>query len=135
VPPTYRDDFRASTLRHLTRRLRRDATPEERTLWRHLQGRRFAEAKFRRQHQFGPYILDFLSAAHGLAIELDGGQHFEPDQAVADAARTAYLESRGIQVLRFTNLQVRQEIESVLQVVFERLGDAPSPYPLPEGEG
>jgi very-short-patch-repair endonuclease len=133
VTPTYRDDFRSSTLKEVTRRLRRVATPEERLLWSRL--REWSGAKFRRQHQFGPYVLDFYAPDAHLAVEVDGGQHFDAAGQASDAERTAYLESRGLRVLRFTNLEVRRQVESVLMAIEVALGAAPSPCPSPRGRG
>jgi very-short-patch-repair endonuclease len=134
VTPTYRDDFRSSTLKHVTRGLRRRATPEERALWARIQEWP-AGVKFRRQHQFGPYILDFYVPAVHLVIELDGSQHFEAGGQASDATRTEYLTSRGLRVLRFTNVEVREEIDSVLLAIESALEATPSPCPSPRGRG
>src|SRR5438094_951729 len=101
MTPTYRDDFRSSTLKQVARGLRRRATPEERALWARIREWP-AGVKFRRQHQFGPYVLDFYVPAAHLAVELDGGQHSTDAGQRDDAERTRYLESRGVRVLRFT---------------------------------
>ena len=79
------------------RRLRQDATDAERKLWFVLSRRQVEGAKFRRQHPFGPYILDFYCEKTRLAVEVDGGQH----TAERDQVRTAYLNGQGVSVLRF----------------------------------
>ena len=61
--------------RHPARSLRRNQTDAERALWQHLRGKRFQGFKFRRQHPYGLYILDFVCLEARLVIELDGGQH------------------------------------------------------------
>lgn len=99
-------------------------TDAEQTLWRALRGRRFAGHKFRRQHPFDQYILDFVCLERRLVIEVDGGQHAE--QLSADAARTAYLERAGFQVLRFWNNEVLQETDAVLAQIWEVLEGSPS---------
>jgi len=122
------------------RQMRRQATDAEALLWRLLRGRRIANAKFRRQHFFPPYILDFYCHELKLAVELDGGQHnLEADQR-RDARRDAYLAEHGIQVLRFWNNDVLRETEAVLEAIYaavvERVNAVPSPpAPLPGGEG
>jgi very-short-patch-repair endonuclease len=83
-------------------------------LWSQLRGRRLAGFKFRRQHRCGPFILDFFCDQTQLAIELDGGQHFEHRVHAYDAWRSRYLARFGITVLRFPNDQVLREIEAVL---------------------
>jgi len=116
----------------LARGMRETATAEERKLWTSLRSRMVGGAKFRRQHQFGPYILDFYCAARHLAIELDGSQHFTHAGAAGDTARDAYLARRGVQVLRFTNLEVRSNFEGVIQAIEAALG---TPSPGGRGQG
>jgi very-short-patch-repair endonuclease len=112
------------------RLLRKKATDVERILWRRLRNRNFAGYKFRRQHPFGPYILDFYCPSAKLAIELDGGGHDYRASQVRDRARSEFLSRQGVAVLRFWNHQVRQELDSVLQAIWfalERCGRNPSP--------
>jgi len=101
------------------RSLRRDSTDAEQRLWRVLRDRRLAGVKFRRQHPVGRYVLDFYCPALRLAIELDGGQHFEPQEIRRDAARTAYLEALGIRVLRFTDRELFGEADGVLETIWD----------------
>ena len=123
------------------RSLRGASTDAERALWHELRDRRLAGCKFRRQHPIGPYLADFACLEAKLVIELDGGQHFEPPQAEADARRTAALAALGYTVLRFSNRQVLLERAAVLQSLHDRLAagrlhDHPHPDPLPPaGEG
>jgi very-short-patch-repair endonuclease len=130
-----------SDLVAFARQLRRDETDAERLLWRVLRNRRLAGAKFRRQHPFPPYVLDFYCYELKLAIELDGGQHNLPESRLRDKARTAQLHAHGIRVLRFWDHEVLRQTESVLQAIYraviERLRELqPSPpAPLPAGEG
>ena len=110
------------------RALRRNSTDAESALWFHLRAKRFAGFKFRRQHSCGPYILDFYCPGRHLAVELDGGQHFEPMALVYDEQRTAYLGRCDIKVLRFTNDLVFRELPDVLDAIALALGVAdPSP--------
>ena len=115
----YRGGEDKVALLELCRSLRKFSTPAEQRLWRHLRDRGMANAKFRRQHQFGPYILDFYCPAHCLVIEADGHHHGEPEVMAYDEARTQYLAERGLWVLRFTNEQVMTQTEVVLQTIFE----------------
>ena len=123
---TYRDGKDKVRLIDLCRNLRKFTTPAEMRLWRHLRDRRMADAKFRRQHEFGPYILDFYCHESHLVIEADGNQHGESEVMAYDAERTQYLAERGLRVMRFTNAQVMTETESVLQTIFEAVTDAAS---------
>jgi very-short-patch-repair endonuclease len=108
------------------RALRRNSTEAEALLWSCLRAKRFAGFKFRRQHPCGPYILDFYCPSQRLAIELDGGQHFEAARQTYDDRRTAHLQRRGIGLLRFTNDVLFTEREGVLDAIALALGD-PSP--------
>jgi very-short-patch-repair endonuclease len=94
------------------RRLRRDQTPAEQILWRHLRGRRMCGAKFRRQHPIGSYFTDFCSIERRLIIEVDGEQH--GGQSNDDQKRTSFLSSLGYCVLRFWNDQVIESTDEVL---------------------
>jgi len=94
------------------RRLRREQTPAEQILWRHLRGSRMCNLKFRRQFPIGPYFADFCSTESQLVIELDGGQH--ADRANEDHERSSFLNSLGYRVLRFWNNQVLENPVVVL---------------------
>ena len=120
----------------LQRQLRNTPTDAERTLWQRLRSRQLDGAKFRRQHPFDDYILDFACLERKIVIELDGGQHAE---AVAyDIQRTAKLEKAGFVVLRFWNNEVFENMDGVLEVIWTALlaSSKPSPPNPPlEGEG
>ena len=135
VAHNYRGGQSRTDLLARCRELRCEETDAERLLWVLLRGRQIAGAKFRRQHQFGPFILDFFCAEHRLAIEVDGGQHFSDEGESRDRARTAWLQRAGISVLRFDNLQVLQETEGVIDAILAELGSDPSPQPSPRGRG
>jgi len=104
-------------------RLRRDATPWEQKLWRHLRGDQMQGVAFRRQHPVGPYILDFYCSTAKLAIELDGDQHAL--QREYDDARTKFLNEKGIQVLRFWNIDLKENLEGVLDTICARVLELP----------
>jgi adenine-specific DNA-methyltransferase len=120
----------------LQRRLRNEMTDAEKALWKVLRCRQVSGFKFRRQHPFGDYILDFVCLERKLVIEVDGGQHGE--RTKYDEIRTEDLLTAGFRVLRFWNTEVFHEIEAVK----ERIGRAvqeqqthPLPDPPLEGEG
>ena len=110
------------------KRFRRDSTNVERKLWRHLRDRGLGEAKFRRQHPIGRYVVDFACIEAGLVVEVDGGQHAE--RRAQDAVRTRYLEAKGFRVIRFWNNEVAENMEGVLATIGSAL-DKPSPQPSP----
>lgn len=100
------------------RNLRRRQTPAETKLWRHLRDRRLGGFKFRRQHPIGRFFVDFYCAACRLVVEIDGDSHAE--QVEYDTARTQRLESRGCRVIRFTNREVCNQLEAVLEAILEK---------------
>ena len=121
-------------------KLRKNATKEENHLWYDFL--RTYPVQFLRQKPFGPYIVDFYCYKARLAIELDGSQHYEENGPELDAARTAYLqEVEKIKVLRFTNLEIKQNFEGVCAVIDRQVKAAfpssvwPSASHLPPGEG
>jgi very-short-patch-repair endonuclease len=81
-----------------------------------FQGRRFV-----RQYSIGPYILDFYCLTVKLAIELDGGQHNQPERLEYDVARSEYLKAQGINEVRFWNHEVLLDIGGILAKLSEKV--------------
>jgi very-short-patch-repair endonuclease len=75
--------------------------------------------KFRRQHNIGPFILDFYCPECRLAIELDGAGHHTEIGAERDYHRTQYLEQHKVRVLRFENKLIWENLEAVLEAIRE----------------
>jgi very-short-patch-repair endonuclease len=76
----------------------------------------------------GPYITDFMCRSKLLVIELDGYSH---DLSVEqDRRRTAFIETRGFRILRFTNSEVLRNIEGVVEAIGMALS-MPTPLPPP----
>jgi very-short-patch-repair endonuclease len=73
----------------------------------------------------GNYILDFYCPQHQLAIELDGDSHFTESGTEYDAKRTSFLNKIDIQVLRFTNTEVLENLENVLERIRVTLDNYP----------
>ena len=113
------------------RYLRKNATDCERILWRHLRNRKFAAHKFRRQHPFDPYVLDFYCPVLKLAIELDGSGHDSLTREKYDQIREKFLAEQGIAVVRFWNHQVREELDSVLEAIWLALEQRSTNNPSP----
>jgi very-short-patch-repair endonuclease len=100
--------------------MRREPTDTEAFLWKLLRGKRLG-FKFRRQHPFGRFILDFYCIEMRLAIELDGGQHVEGSQADRDIRRDEALRLEGVRVLRFFNDEVLTKPDAVLETIWNTL--------------
>ncbi len=123
-------------MRMHARALRQELTKAERIIWYGLRAHRLEGAGFRRQTPIGPYILDFLSHAMKLVIEIDGGQHFEDRHELRDKRRDAFLASKGFRVLRFNNHDVMTNRTGVLDVIAAAVRDARAPsLPSPASGG
>ncbi|MGH9440710.1 MAG: endonuclease domain-containing protein [Thermoanaerobaculia bacterium] len=99
-------------LKERIRGFRANPTTAETLLWQKLRNLRIDGARFRRQHPVGPYVLDFYCWKRKLGIEVDGLIH--ESRLDQDAARDRYLLSRGVEILRFSNDDVLQSMDSVL---------------------
>jgi very-short-patch-repair endonuclease len=123
---------RDQTLLKHAKQMRTEQTPLEQKLWHALRAKRFQGAKFRRQIVIGRYIVDFACRLPcPLVVEVDGDTH--ASQQGYDCQRTAFLESKGYRVLRFTNHEVGTNLEGVLTVIAEALERPLSPALSPEG--
>jgi very-short-patch-repair endonuclease len=107
--------------RDFARQLRKNMTDAERRLWYHLKLRQSDGKRFRRQAPIGAYIVDFVCFESKLIVELDGGQHAQ--QVDRDEIRTAWLGSRGFRVLRFWNFHIFEDLEMVLETIWNALRD------------
>ena len=117
------------TLAQLARQLRVNQTDCEHLLWQKLRSRQIANLKFHRQFPCPPYVLDFYCAELKLAIELDGGQHYETPKVIHDQRRTHYLNQKGIEVVRFSNLEVIQQMDDVLEQIIRIAANRKMPSP------
>ena len=106
---------RNSKLKHLAQELRKNQTKEESLLWN--QFLRQYPLRFRRQYIIGNYIVDFYCHQAKLVVELDGSQHYDPEEQKKDAERTRYLERQGLKVLRFSNLDVTRRFRGVCEAI------------------
>jgi very-short-patch-repair endonuclease len=97
------------------RELRQPQTPAEVKLWSRLRSHQLDGLKFRRQHPLDRFIIDFYCAEAKLCIEIDGDSHAE--QIEYDQARTDYLTACGYTIIRFTNREVFNQLEAVLQAI------------------
>ena len=123
-------------MRKRARALRQELTKAERIIWYGLRAHRLEGAGFRRQTPIGPYIVDFVSHAAKLIIEIDGGQHFEDRQERRDRRRDAFLAGKGFRVLRFSNLDVVSNRVGVLEAIASAVLEARAPsLPSPASGG
>jgi very-short-patch-repair endonuclease len=111
------DADRGLTLTERAQELRRDMSPPERLLWSRMQGRGLDGLKFRRQHPFDPYVLDFYCHEARLAVEVDGWGHNMGGQGERDERRDAFLAARGIRTHRIVASEIYDDLEEVLQSI------------------
>jgi very-short-patch-repair endonuclease len=100
------------------RTLRRAMTKPEAALWQILRTRP-GNAKFRRQHPVGRFVLDFYCPAAKLAIEIDGIAHDMGDNPARDEHRDRWLRERDFRVLRVPATEVLTNIEGVTAMIVE----------------
>ena len=98
-------------------------TPHERKLWYLFL--RIYPVKFFKQRIIGSYIVDFYCSSAKLVIEIDGSQHYDIQGMEYDAHRSAFLESFGLKVVRFSNRDIDRNFSSVCEqidlIIKERL--------------
>ncbi len=95
--------------------LRKNMTKEERHLWYDFL--KTYPVQFKRQYPIGGYIVDFYCYQAKLVVELDGSQHYDPEAIAYDKQRTAYLQSQGFSVIRFTNRDIAERFRSVCEAI------------------
>lgn len=120
----YRDHAKVVMIK-IAQDLRKRETTAEQLLWTALRNRQLAGLKFRRQHPIGEtaYVVDFLCYECRLAIELDGEIHdFQREE---DGDRQTAIESLDYHLIRFTNAQVQDDLEGVLQSILKTAGSLP----------
>ena len=113
--------------------MRKNPTEAEYAMWEMLRGKNL-DAKFRRQHIIGDYIVDFVCLDKQLVVELDGGYHNDPEQQKFDRERTGFLQSKGFSVLRFTNEEVIGNSDETLTIIRNALKYLPLASSPLEGE-
>jgi very-short-patch-repair endonuclease len=115
------------------KQLRKNLTPAEAFLWRHLKAKKLCRRRFNRQHSIKNYIVDFYCAAEKLVIELDGAVHFTPQAQEYDRKRTEVLNELGFTVIRFENKMVFENLEAVLLEISEHFQQNPEGSSLNKG--
>ncbi len=110
MKPFYKNELIARA-----KELRKNATKQENHLWYDFL--KYYPVKVQRQRVIKGFIVDFYCAAAKLAVELDGSQHFSEQGLAYDTERSAILNGFGIEVIRFSNLEVDKEFQSVCEMI------------------
>ena len=92
-------------------------TKAEAIIWQKLRCKQLENCKFRNQYSVDRFVLDFYSPELKLAIEIDGESHFLEGAAQYDQERQIFIESTGIKFLRFTNTDVYENLNGVLETI------------------
>ncbi|MDP2159105.1 MAG: DUF559 domain-containing protein, partial [Flavobacterium sp.] len=114
---------------------RKNPTESEDLLWQEIRNQKLG-SKFRRQHYIGNFIVDFVCLEKGLIVEVDGEIH--ETQKEYDEGRTYELEQLGFKVIRFKNVELKNNLKEVLKTISKELLNAESfsvQSPLSFGEG
>jgi very-short-patch-repair endonuclease len=106
------------------RKLRKTMTPQEVKLWVRLRELRQQGYHFRRQAPKGRYIVDFLCLRSRLIVEVDGAQHGFDGHVSHDAKRDSYFADRGFRTLRFWNNEINQNLDGVVETIWNALQGA-----------
>ncbi len=113
-------------IKQYAKEMRKNPTPAEAALWAHLQGKKLANHKFRRQHQIGNFIVDFVCLKKRLVLEIDGEYHATDEAKAYDKARSSYLTFDGYKVIRFTNEAILNDIDGILHQIHLELAHRPT---------
>ena len=93
--------------------MRYEPTPAEKALWDRLRDRQVSGCKFRRQQAIDRFVVDFYCAERKLILEVDGPIH--QTQQAQDVERQGYLETLGLRVIRFTNDEILNDMNGVIE--------------------
>jgi len=109
------------TLKEYSRKLRKDITDTENLLWSKLRRKQLNGYQFYRQKIIGNYIVDFYCPKAKLIVELDGGQHYTNNGKQRDRIRDDYLVSLGLKVIRFSDREIFENLNGVLEKIWGSL--------------
>src|SRR4030065_1826298 len=104
-------------LKTSAQQLRKQMTDAENLLWLKLRWNQLKGHQFYRQKTIGDFIVDFYCPKAKLVLELDGGQHYTEDGKAKDGLRDEFMRSMGLQVLRFSDREVFENIEGVIEKI------------------
>ncbi len=112
---------RNKNLKEYSRKLRNNMTNAERILWSKIRRKSIGDCQFYRQKVIENYIVDFYCHKARLVIELDGGQHYSSEGKQRDLIRDKYLQELGLRVLRFSDRDIFENLDGVLETIWKHL--------------
>ncbi len=119
-------------LKLYSRELRKQMTDAERLLWRKIRKRQIKDLQFYRQRPIGDHIVDFYCPKAKLIVEIDGGQHYEISNEKKDKIRDRGFKSSGLKVLRFQNIDILKNMNSVVRKIWDEVEHQFSELPSEE---
>ncbi len=124
--------FTRRLLKPIRKKLRDNPSRAELILWSKIKNKQINDCKFRRQHSIGNFVVDFYCPKSKLVIEIDGDSHFASKKVEKyDKDRQKFIEGQEIELLRFTNNDIYNNLEGVLI----EIASATSPSPSLERRG
>jgi len=121
-------NYNAPEIKYYRRILRNEPTPFEMKVWSFLKNKQL-DVKFRRQHSIENYIVDFYCSEKKIAVEIDGDSHFSEVAIEYDKKRSDILKKHDICVIRFTNREVVENIEWVVEEIKKAVATTPTSSP------
>jgi very-short-patch-repair endonuclease len=113
----------------LAKKLRKNMTLSEALLWNELKSKNLLGYDFDRQRPIDNYIVDFYCKDLQLAIEIDGESHFHDDRPEKDRIRQSKLESLGIRFLRFEDIDIKKDINYVVNRIYDWINENKDTHP------
>lgn len=125
--------FNQTKQKRLRIHLRKKSTEAEKLVWQKIRNRQLLGLKFRRQYGIEKFVVDFYCPELKLSVEIDGVTHSSEEELRRDKERQSRIEEFGITLIRFTNLDVYQNLDGVLTAILikaEELKKSPPLNPL-----
>ena len=113
----------SKSLKEFSRELRSHSTLSEVLLWKQLRASRFRGSSFNRQKPLSKFIVDFYCKKLNLVIEIDGDSHFDEESVISDQKRQKILESLELNFLRFSDVEIKRSMPSVLEEINAYIDD------------
>ena len=104
------------------RKLRKNMTKAEKKLWSHIRKKQIKGIQFLRQRPIGNYVVDFYASEADFIVEVDGGQHYQDEEKEYNQRRDDYLQGLGLRICRYTNYEVLENVESVVEEIERNVG-------------
>jgi len=116
--------YNLEILKSRRRVLRRNPPSPEIIVWNTVRNRQIDGCKFKRQYSVGRFVIDFSVPNLKLAVEIDGDTHYKESEQEKDRHRQQYLEKLGIKFLRFTNQDINENLNGVVERIREYIQTA-----------